>query len=333
MPCVSLDSNDTRFFPLFLLEVARRKGACYPDHVMPTRVRYDRLPTEQCCPASRDLDRLSVTGLLRLMSREDARAVRAVATQHHQIARAIRLTVASLRRGGRLIFVGAGTSGRLGVLEAAEWPPTFSTPASLVQALIAGGRGAVFRSREGAEDRRADARLAIAARVRRPDVVVGIAASGVTPFVDEALREARRLGARTILVTGHPRPRIRAHVTIPLAVGPEILTGSTRLKTATATKLVLNMLTLGVMVRLGKTYGNLMVDVRPSSHKLRARALAIVQTLTRSSRASAAAALRQARGRAKVAVVMASLGLAAPEAVRRLMRTQGSLRQALRARA
>ena len=296
---------------------------------MPTRVRYDRLPTEQRHPASRALDRLSIEGVLRLMSREDARAVRAVTARHRQIARAIRLIVSSLRRGGRLVFVGAGTSGRLGVLEAAECPPTFSTSPALVQAIIAGGRGAVFRSREGAEDRRHDARRAVASHVRRADVVVGIAASGVTPFVDEALRAAARRGARTVLVTGHPRPSIRAQVTIPLAVGPEILTGSTRLKTATATKLVLNMLTLGAMVRLGKTYGNLMVDVRPSSRKLRERAVTIVQTLTRRPRASAAEALRRSRGRVKVAVLMASLGLQAPEAVRRLVRTRGSLRQAL----
>ena len=296
---------------------------------MPMRVRYDRLPTEQRHPASRDLDRLSVTGVLRLMSREDARAVRAVARRHRQIARAIRLIVSALRRGGRLLFVGAGTSGRLGVLEAAECPPTFSTSPALVQAIIAGGRGAVFRSREGAEDRRVDGRSAIALRVRRHDVVVGIAASGVTPFVDEALRVARRIGARTILITGHPRARIRAHVMIPLAVGPEILTGSTRLKTATATKLVLNMLTLGTMVQMGKTYGNLMVDVRPSSRKLRARAVTIVQTLTRSSRAAAAESLRQARGRVKVAIVMMERSVAYRTAIQQLNRVGGSLRRAL----
>ena len=300
---------------------------------MPTRVRYDRLPTEQRHPASRELDRLSIPSLLRLMSREDARTVRVVARQHHRIARAIRLIVSALRHGGRLVFIGAGTSGRLGVIEASECPPTFSTPPSLVQAIIAGGRGAVFRSREGAEDRRANARRVIVSRIRRPDVVVGIAASGVTPFVDEALRVARRIGARTVLVTAHPRTRIRAHVTIPLAVGPEILTGSTRLKTATATKLVLNMLTLGAMVQLGKTYGNLMVDVRPSSRKLRARALAIVQMMTHAPRASAAAALRRAHGRVKAAVVMLERGVAYRTALRSLAHANGSLRRALQQRA
>ena len=236
------------------------------------------------------------------MHREDARAVAAVGRALPRIARAADLIARRLRDGGRLWFIGAGTSGRLGVLEAAECPPTFHTDPSLVQAIIAGGSRAVFRSQEGAEDDRARARLAVERRVRPADVVVGITASGVTPFVEEALRRARRCGARTVLVTSHPRSPIPSHVRISLPVGPELLSGSTRLKAGTATKLALNMLTLGAMVRLGKTHGNLMVDVRPTSRKLRARAVRIIQSLAGCSASEAASSLRAARGRVRVAL-------------------------------
>ena len=296
---------------------------------MQPKLQYHRLPTEQRHPGSRDLDCLSLPALLRLMSREDARVVRAVTRAAPQTARAIALIARRLRRGGRLWFVGAGTSGRLGVLEAAECPPTFHTAPSRVQAIIAGGRGAVFRSREGAEDTRTGARQMIRRRVTRHDVVVGITASGVTPFVDEALRTAARRGASTVLVSAHPRPRIPARVRIAVNVGPEILTGSTRLKAGTATKLILNRLTLGAMVRLGKTYGNLMVDVRPTSRKLRARARRMVQTLARCSAPRAARALRATRGRVKVAVLMLRHTLSETAARRRLIRAGGSLRRAM----
>ena len=264
------------------------------------------------------------------MNREDARVIRAVQRQLPRIARAVRFIARALRAGGRLFFVGAGTSGRLGVIEAAECPPTFSTPPSMVQAIIAGGRRALFQSQEGAEDNRAAARTAIRRRVRHGDVVAGIAASGVTPFVEEALRTAARRKAHTILVTCHPQSRIRASIRIAVAVGPELLTGSTRLKAGTATKLVLNMLTLGAMVQLGKTYGNLMVDVRPTSRKLRARALRITQTLIRCSAADAARHLRAAHGRVKVAVLMAKREVSYPTARQRLARAEGSLRRALK---
>ncbi len=290
---------------------------------------YSRLPTEQAHPGRRALERLSIPALLRLMHREDLRAVRAVGRRGPQIARAIRLIAAALRRGGRLFFVGAGTSGRLGVLEAAECPPTFHTSPATVQAVIAGGRAAVFRSAEGAEDDRAAARRAIRRRLRRGDLLVGIAASGVTPFVDEAMRTARRAGAQGILITGHAGTRIPSTLRIVAAVGPEILAGSTRLKAGTATKLVLNRLTLGAMVQLGKTYGNLMVDVRPTSRKLRARALRIIQMLSRVSGPHAAASLRKARGHTKAAVLMAAHRLTYPAARRRLALVSGSLRLAL----
>ena len=296
---------------------------------MPRAIRYHRLPTEQQNPRSHALDRLTIPRLLRLMHAEDRKAVRAVERQLPQIARAVRLITQALHCGGRLLFVGAGTSGRLGVLEAAECPPTFHIDPAMVQAVIAGGRSAVFRSKEGAEDDRRGARAAVRRRVRRGDVVVGIAASGATPFVEEALYRAARLKARTILVSCHPRAAAHAAIRIALDVGPEVLTGSTRLKAGTATKLVLNMLTLSAMVQLGKTYGNLMVDVRPTSRKLRARALGIVQTLTRCSAAEAAQLLRAARGRVKLAVLMARQRLTYPRALRRLARAHGSLRLAL----
>ena len=244
------------------------------------RVRYERLVTERVDPRSRDLDRLSPLGIARLMNRADRRAVLAVGRAAPAVGRAIELIVRALSRGGRLVFVGAGTSGRLGVIEAAECPPTFDTPPALVQAVIAGGRGAVFRSVEGAEDDASAGARQMRRRARAGDVVVGIAASGVTPFVHGALGEARRRGAATVLVTCNPDvPRRSARIVIALAVGPEVLAGSTRLKAGTATKLVLNTLTTGAFARLGKVYGNRMVDLRPRSAKLRARALQLVAEL------------------------------------------------------
>jgi N-acetylmuramic acid 6-phosphate etherase len=240
------------------------------------------------------------------------------------------LVVRSLSRRGRLIFVGAGTSGRLGVLEAAECPPTFDTPPSLVQAVIAGGRRTVFRSSEGAEDDGPEGARQIRRRVRPGDVVVGIAASGVTPFVRAAVREARKRGATTVLVTCNPRvPASAARVVIALAVGPEVLTGSTRLKAGTATKLALNTLTTASFARLGKIYGNRMVDLRPRSAKLRARALQLVGQLGRVGPREAERLLKASGASAKVAITMARLGIDAPEARRRLKAAADSLRRAL----
>ena len=295
---------------------------------MPTRVDYGQLPTEQPNPRSRDLDRLSPEAVLRLITEEDARVPRAVVVVVPAITEAVSLIVSSLRAGGRLFFIGAGTSGRLGVIEAAECPPTFNTPPSMIQALIAGGKPAVFRSREGAEDDRVAARRAISRRVRRGDVAVGIAASGVTPFVDEGLREAARLGARTIVLTCNPRPQARriADVVIAPDVGPELVTGSTRMKAGTATKLVLNMLTIGVMVQLGKVHGHWMVDMRPTSRKLRARALRIIQTVAAVPAQRAAAALRRAGGEVKAAIVIAARGVDRAEALRLLAEHDGMLR-------
>jgi N-acetylmuramic acid 6-phosphate etherase len=295
-----------------------------------SRVRYDRLPTERADPATGRLDRLSAVEIARLMNRADRGAVRAVGRAAPAIGRVVDLIVRSLSRRGRLIFVGAGTSGRLGVLEAAECPPTFDTPPSLVQAVIAGGRRTVFRSSEGAEDNGPDGARQIRRRVRRADVVVGIAASGVTPFVRAALKEARRCGAATALVTCNPQvPASAARVVIALAVGPEVLTGSTRLKAGTATKLALNTLTTASFARLGKVYGNRMVDLRPRSAKLRARALRLVQQLGRVGPREAERLLRASGASAKLAIAMARLGVDAHEGRRRLRAAAGSLRRAL----
>jgi len=299
---------------------------------MPRRPRYERLLTERENPASRALDRLAPLRIAALMNREDRRAVRAVERVLPDVARAVDLIVDALRGGGRLVLVGAGTSGRLGVLEAAECPPTFGTPPALVQAIVAGGRGAVFRSREGAEDDARAAARAVRARVRAGDVVVGVSASGVTPFVRAALLEARRRGARTTLVACSPArgSRSLAQVVIAPVPGPEVLAGSTRLKAGTATKLVLNTLTTAAMVRLGKVYGNRMVDVQPRSAKLRARALRLVEELAGVSRPRALRALAASGGRVRLAIVMARAGLSRAAAERALRATGGALRPLLR---
>ncbi|PYM94554.1 MAG: N-acetylmuramic acid 6-phosphate etherase [Candidatus Rokuibacteriota bacterium] len=306
------------------------------------RIRYARLGTERANPRSRALDRMTPRQIATLMNREDRRAVLAVARAGPQIAAAVEMIVAALRRGGRLFFVGAGTSGRLGVLEAAECPPTFGTPPRLVQAIIAGGRGAVFRSREGAEDDERAARRAVRERVRAGDVVVGVSASGVTPFVVGALAESSKRGAATVLVACNAGPgtddrrarpagslRRRTHVRISPTTGPEVLAGSTRLKAGTATKLVLNTLTTASMTGLGRVYGNRMVDLQPRSAKLHERALRLVAELGGVSRPRARKALRASRRTVRLAIVMARSGLTALEASRALGAAGGSLRNAL----
>jgi N-acetylmuramic acid 6-phosphate etherase len=300
----------------------RKRGA--------SRIRYDALSTERADPRGRGLDRLSPVEIATRMNRADRAAVAAVARAVPAIGKAVELIVRAVSRGGRLIFVGAGTSGRLGVLEAAECPPTFGTPSPLVQAVIAGGRPAVFRSAEGAEDNAADGARQIRARARAGDVVVGIAASGVTPFVRAALSMARRRRAATVLVTCNPRvPRRAARVLIPLDVGPEVLAGSTRLKAGTATKLTLNTLTTAAFAGLGKVYGNRMVDLRPRSAKLLARATRLVREIGRVGETEAARLLRSARGSAKLAIVMARLAVGSREARRALKDVAGSLRTLL----
>ena len=257
--------------------------------------------------ASENIDRLSTQQIVDLINAEDALVPAAVALQGKQIAAAVDLIVARFKEGGRLFYVGAGTSGRLGVLDASECPPTFGVPPSLVQGIIAGGRRALVRSAEGAEDYPEDGAAAIEKkRVRARDVVVGLAACGMTPFVHGALKQARRIGAATIFVTCAPEAvaHIPADIIINPVVGPEVVTGSTRMKAGTATKLVLNTLTTGAMIRLGKVYSNLMVDLKATNEKLRDRSVRIVMEITQLNRPRAQKLLARAQGKVKAAIVM-----------------------------
>jgi len=291
-----------------------------------------KLTTEMSNPRSRDIDTRSTVDIIRVINSEDARVAAAVSRQRLRIARAVNTIVDRMRRGGRLFYVGAGTSGRLGVLDASECPPTYGTPPSLVQGIIAGGRRALVRSVEGAEDHAEDGAAAIQKkRIRPQDVVVGIAACGLTPFVHGALDRAAKAGAATIFITCSPQSvrRIRADIIINPVVGPEVITGSTRMKAGTATKLVLNTLTTATMIRLGKTYGNLMVDLRATNAKLRDRSERIVRTVTGVSRAEARRLLEQAGGTVKVALVMHLRGVDAARAGQFLKAAGGLVRKAI----
>lgn len=294
------------------------------------RERFSRLRTEQIHPASRNLDRAPPRTLLRLMAREDLKVIRAVYAQASAIERGAALFARALGRGGRVFYLGAGTSGRLAVLEAAECPPTFGTKPHQIQAIVAGGRGAVFRSREGAEDRGADAVAALRSRkLDSRDLVIGVSASSVTPFVRDGLLYSRRRGAASLLVTcGRHLPQ-RASLTIAMRVGPEILAGSTRLKAGTATKLALNALTLLAMIRLQKVYGPFMVDLRPGSEKLRDRARRIVAALGRVTTERALSLLEATRGDVKTAIVCARFELSPSRARLKLREAAGSLRRVL----
>jgi len=272
-----------------------------------TRKRRILPTTEKRNRASKNIDQLSTQQIVDLINAEDARVPVAVARQREQIAAAIEVIVERFREGGRLFYVGAGTSGRLGVLDASECPPTFGVSPSLVQGIIAGGRRALVRAVEGAEDYAGDGAESIKKRrVRARDVVVGLAACGMTPFVHGALKQARQIGAATIFVTCAPEAvrHIPAEIIINPVVGPEVVTGSTRMKAGTATKLVLNTLTTGAMIRLGKVYGNLMVDLKATNEKLRDRSVRIVMEMTQLSRPRAARLLARAQGRVKAALVM-----------------------------
>src|SRR4051794_36026894 len=290
------------------------------------------LLTEQRLPESMSLDAMSVADAVALMNQQDARAVAAVAAVQHEIARAVELIVAGLSAGGRLIYFGAGTSGRLGVLDASECPPTFRTDPEMVQGLIAGGEAAMFRAQEGAEDRADDGAAAVDAKAVGPDdVVMGIAAGGATPVVHGGLpRGPGRGGPALFLSCVQPVANEPAvDVVVRPLTGPEVVTGSTRLKAGTATKLVLNTITTVAMVRLGKVYENLMVDLRATNAKLWDRGARIVATLTGLGRDDAADLLRRAEGHVKLAVVMHKAGVGADEAKRRLERAGGRLRDAI----
>ena len=283
--------------------------------------------TEQRNPKSTKIDKLDVLGIVDLINNEDRLVAAAVSDEREAIARAIELVEKAFQGGGRLVYVGAGTSGRLGVLDAAEMPPTFGVDPGMVHGVIAGGYQALVRSQEGAEDHLEDGAAAINnLDVGQRDFVLGIATSGSTPYVHGALSRARELGARTgfLLCTSPPAALLSEHdVVIAPLVGAEVITGSTRMKAGTATKLVLNTITTGAMVRIGKVYSNLMVDLQVTCEKLRDRGERILSELLNLDQPAAAALLDRASGDVKTALVMGHLGIDREEALKRLDAADG----------
>ena len=282
----------------------------------------DRRLTEQRNPASQRIDELDALGIVDLINAEDRMIAAAVGEEREAIAAALELAEASFRSGGRLIYVGAGTSGRLGVLDSAEMPPTYGTDPSMVQGVIAGGYEALVRAQEGAEDHPEDGAAAVdELEVDERDFVLGIATSGTTPYVHGAIDRALERGAKTgFLMCTYPPPELveKLDVVIAPLVGPEVITGSTRMKAGTATKLVLNTITTGAMVRLGKVYGNLMVDLQVTCEKLRDRGERILQGMLGVEREDASELLERAGGHVKTALVMGKLGIDRDQARRRL---------------
>lgn len=290
------------------------------------------LVTETRNPLTMDIDAQDTVEILRCINQEDALIPRIVADEIPHIAQAVDLVVEVFKSGGRLFYLGAGTSGRLGVLDASECPPTYGTDPELIQGLIAGGYKALLRSQEGAEDIFENGRRDLEdAKFNAKDVAFGIAASRRTPYVLGALTFAREIGAKTVYLTCNPREEITIPVDVAICpvVGPEVIMGSTRMKAGTATKLVLNMVTTTAMIRLGKVYGNMMVDLRMTSKKLEERSKRVVMTVTNLSYEEAGAVLAQAGGHVKTALVMALANVSAEEARLRLERANGFIRGAI----
>ena len=301
---------------------------------MTSRKPLDPRITEQRNPRTASIDLASPQEIVDLINAEDATVAGAVATQREAIAKAIEIAERTLRAGGRMFYVGAGTSGRLGVLDASECPPTFGTPPETVQGIIAGGTPALTKAQEGAEDNPEAARKDIAAReVGAGDFVIGIAASGTTPYVQSALAEAKQRGAATAIIACSPPAaellRELDAAIVPIT-GPEVLTGSTRMKAGTATKLVLNTISTGVMIRLGKTFGNLMVDLRATNEKLKDRSDRILMEVCGIDREAARTLLRDAKGHVKTAIVMQKLKLSRTDAEKALEQAGGVIRRATR---
>src|SRR5438477_2230807 len=299
---------------------------------MAVRSKWQSLPTEQINPATLAIDKLAPADIVEGMLNEDRKMLAAVHREKDRIVVGVDIITQALRRGGRVVFVGAGTSGRLGVLESAEMPPTFGTSPALVQAIMAGGKSAIVRPREGVEDNYEEgARSAMRLRPSKKDVVIGVSASGMTQFVRGGLTRARRAGSKIIFVTCDPHSELQTFVdlTIAPAVGPEVIAGSTRLKAATATKIVLNMLTTASMVRIGKTYGNLMVDVQTGSEKRKDRARRILTIVTGLEPEAANDLLRRAQWNVKAAIVMQKTGLGHNQALARLRRARDFVRDAI----
>ncbi len=291
---------------------------------------WNKLSTERIHPKSARLDRLGIERIIAFMQAEDRRVLESLRQARPAIVRAAEVFRRTYLGGGKCFLFGAGTSGRLAVVEAAELPPTFGTDPRRVVAVIAGGRSAVFRAKEGAEDR-FDEGARNAERVRPPDLVIGVSASSVTPFVRGAIEEARRRGATTVLVTASRSREIRglAHVVVRLGVGPEVIAGSTRLKAGTATKLALNQITTSALASAGKVFGPWMVDLRAGSAKLRDRALRIVAAACGVSPENARRLLARARGELRTAILMGRTGERYAQAHRRLDRAGGDLRTAI----
>jgi N-acetylmuramic acid 6-phosphate etherase len=299
---------------------------------MPLRSKWQSLPTEAINPDTLGLDKLTPADLVEEMLHEDRKMLAAVQREKDRIAVGIDIVTQALRAGGRIVFVGAGTSGRLGVLESSEMPPTFGTKPDLVHAIMAGGKDAMLTPREGVDDNYEEGSRSVnRLRPSKKDVVIGVSASGMTQFVRGALTRARRAGSKIIFVTCDPRTELQTFVDLTIApgVGPEVIAGSTRLKAGTATKIVLNMLTTGAMVRIGKTYGNLMVDVQTGSEKRRDRARRIVSIVTGLEDDAADKLLRRARWNVKAAIVMEKAGLAYPQAMGRLRKAHDFVRDAI----
>lgn len=303
-----------------------------PDEQNEQRIDLSRIRTESRNPRTMEIDTVSTEEMLRIINAEDATVATAVASQIPNIARAVEGIVERIRRGGRLVYIGAGTSGRLGVLDASECPPTFNTPPELVVGLIAGGDHALRHAVEHVEDQpESGARALKDLDVDENDTVVGIAASGRTPFVIGAMEHANEVGALTVGICNTDNARLSEVVEIPIeaVTGPEVVTGSTRLKAGTAQKLVLNMLSTGAMIKLGKTFGNLMVDVQPTNQKLRVRSVRIVSEATGLPEAEAKEALERAGGDVKVAIVATILRIDADDAHDRLKSADGRVREAI----
>ena len=299
---------------------------------MSVRSKWQSLPTEAINPGTLAIDKLSSVDIVEGMLNEDRKMLAAVQREKERIAVGVDIIAQALRKKGRVIFVGAGTSGRLGVLESAEMPTTFGTDADLVLAIMAGGKNAFLKAKEGVEDNYEEgARAIVRLKPTKQDVVIGVSASGMTPFVRGALTRARRVGSRIIFVTCDPRTELQTFVdsTIAPAVGPEVIAGSTRLKAGTATKIVLNMLTTAAMIRIGKTYGNLMVDVQMGSQQRRDRALRIIMIVTGLEYDEADRLLRQAHWNVKAAIVMQKGSLTYARAVSCLRRAHDVVRDAI----
>ena len=294
--------------------------------------KWDQLRTEAANPATQNIDTLPIHEVVQLMADDVRHVFDAVDRAKDAIGRGAQLLADAVRSHGRIVLVGAGTSGRLGVLEAAEMPPTFGVDSRTVVAIMAGGRAAVHRAKEGVEDDRAAGdRALVRLRPNKHDVVIGVSASGVTPFVRGALSRARRSGARVMGITCSPGSDMRdlVDLLVELNVGPEVIAGSTRLKAGTATKVALNLLTTSAMISIGKTFGNLMVDVQANSKKLRDRGTRIVSAITGLDYDDSLRLLRRAKWNVKAAIVMHKRRLTYVGATTRLRAAAGSIRRAL----